>query len=246
MKAGKSLTALSIIVLLLSLAAQPALAAEYRVSSDSACTLADAIKSANKNRAVGGCEAGGDVDVIRISGDITLDSQLPTIRSSMTIISDDASVKRTIDGNFSGRIFNIKGGNVTIRSLQLINGRNYGQRGGAVRILRGHVALIDMRMEHNWAEKGGGALRAGNKGSVTCNQCAFVDNESADGGAIWAGDYSNITLIDSMVYNNTALRGGGMFINQGRAALYGTSFSNNHAPEGADLFTIDAEVIHQP
>ena len=247
MKSGKSLTTLAFIVLLLSLAGQPALAAEFRVSSDSACTLADAIRAANKNAASGGCDAGGEIDVIRVTGDITLTSQLPTIRSNMTIISDDPSVKRTISGDFNWRIFNIDNGpHVTIRSLQLINGRNSGQRGGAIRIVNGKVALIDLRMENNWAEKGGGALRAGNRGWVTCNTCAFVDNQSTDGGAIWAGDNSDITLADSVVYNNTAQRGGGMYIQYGSAALYRTSFSNNHAAEGADIFSIDAELTQQP
>ena len=154
MKAGKSLKVLAFIALLLSLVGQPALAAEFRVSSDSACTLADAIRAANKNAASGGCDAGGEIDVIRVTGDITLTSQLPTIRTNMTIISDDPSVKRTISGDFNWRIFNIDNGpHVTIRSLQLINGRNSGQRGGAIRIVNGKVALIDLRMENNWAEK---------------------------------------------------------------------------------------------
>ncbi len=74
----------------------------------------------------------------------------------------------------------------------------------------------------------------------------FVDNQSFHCGAIWVGDYGKLTLADSVVYNNTAERGGGLFINQGQATLAGTSFSNNHAHEGPDLFSIDAEVTVQP
>ena len=171
MNARKPLSMLAALVLMLSLTtAQSALAATYAVSSGSACTLADAISAANKNQAVGGCSAGGEVDVIRVTGDITLTAELPSIQSNMTIISDDLGVKRVINGNFANRIFNIEGDpSVTIRGLQLINGRNHGMRGGAVRILSGNVALIDVRMENNWAELGGGALRAGSTGRVACS-----------------------------------------------------------------------------
>ena len=248
MNARPMLSLLATLVTVMSLAAaQPAFAAEFQVNSTSACTLADAIRSANKNESVGGCSAGSDIDVIKVTGDITLNAELPTIRSKMTIISDDLASKRIISGDYQYRIFNVdRGASVTLRALQLINGRKWGQRGGALRMLAGRVGLIDVRMENNWAELGGGALRAGNRGTVTCHRCAFVDNQSTDGGAIWVGDYGNITLADSVVYNNSADRGGGMFIIYGHATLAGTSFSNNHADEGPDLLAIEAEVVVQP
>ena len=248
MKRRKLFSTLATTILLLSLAAaNPTFATDYSVSSSSACTLADAIRSANKNEAVGGCSAGGDVDVILVTGDITLNAKLPSIRSNLTIMSDDTGIKRTISGNYAYRIFNVdEHVNVTLRGLQLIAGRNSGERGGAVRVVSGHVTLIDVRMEDNWAELAGGALRVANRGTVTCNMCQFVDNHSAVGGAIWVGNYGNITLADSVVYNNSADRGGGMYINKGRATLAGTSFSNNSAAEGPDLLSIDAEIDVRP
>ena len=241
------LSTLSTLILMLSIAVQPTFATDYTVSSTSACTLADAIRAANKNEAVSSCSSGGEIDVIVVTSDITLSSELPTIRSALTIISDDTTIKRVISGDYAYRIFNVdQGTRLTLRGLQLTGGRNWGQRGGALRILAGHVTLIDVRMEDNWAEKGGGALRAGNRGTVTCNMCVFVDNESSDGGAIWIGDYGNLTLTDSAVYNNSAQRGGGMYIQYGHATLAGTSFSNNHAAEGPDLLSIDAEIDVRP
>ena len=102
-------------------------------------------------------------------------------------------------------------------------------------------------MEDNWAEKGGGALRVGNGSSATCNKCQFVDNHSPIGGAIWVGDEgTNLVLENSMVYNNSADKGGGMYIKHGSATISGTTFSNNHAAEGADLLSDDAEITLQP
>ena len=95
----------------------------------------------------------------------------------------------------------------------------------------GHANITDVRMENNWAEHGGGALRVGNGSSANCNMCQFVDNSAPLGGAIWVGDEgSSLVLTNSMVYNNSAEQGGGgMYIKQGSATIAGTTFSNNSA-----------------
>ena len=96
--------------------------------------------------------------------------------------------------------------------------------------------------------RGGGALRIGNGSSGSCNMCQFVDNHSPQGGAIWVGDEgSSLILNNSMVYNNSAEQGGGgMYIKHGSATIAGTTFSNNSAPEGPDLLSLDAEISIQP
>ena len=229
-------------------AAQQTFAADFTVSATSDCTFADAIKAANKDEAVGSCVAGNGDDTIYLSGDITLGANLPTIRSNMTINSNDHTIKRVISGDHAYRIFNVEdGASLTLLCLQLIDGRNHGMRGGAVRILRGSAHITDVRMENNWAENGGGALRVGNGSSATCRMCQFVDNSSPVGGAIWVGDEgTNLVLTDSMVYNNSADKGGGMFIARASATISGTTFSNNTAPEGPDLLSVDARITLQP
>ena len=166
----------------------------------------------------------------------------------MTINSNDHTIKRVISGDHAYRIFNVEdGASLTLLCLQLIDGRNHGMRGGAVRILRGSAHITDVRMENNWAENGGGALRVGNGSSATCRMCQFVDNSSPVGGAIWVGDEgTNLVLTDSMVYNNSADKGGGMFIARASATISGTTFSNNTAPEGPDLLSVDARITLQP
>ena len=249
MNAGKTLTLLTAIFLVLGFAAaQPTFATDYTVDGSSACTLADAIKAANRDEAYGNCAAGSGDDTIYLSGDITLSSPLPTVRSNMTINSNDHTIKRVISGNHAFRIFNVESGaRLKLLCLQLIDGRNHAMRGGAIRVLDGRVELSDVRMENNWAEFGGGALRVGNGSSASCNMCQFVDNQAPDGGAIWVGDEgTSFVLQNSVVYNNSAERGGGMFIKQGSATISGTSFSNNSANEGPDLLSIDAELTLQP
>ena len=247
MNAAKLFKAMIILMLSLPLA-QHTLAADFTVSSTSDCTLADAIQAANRDEAYGNCHAGSGHDTIYLSDDITLSGNLPTVASRMTINSNDHTIKRVISGNNAYRIFNVEhGGNLSLLCLQLIDGRGHGVRGGAVRLLDGRVDMFDVRMENNWAERGGGALRVGSGGSAICNRCQFVDNNSTDGGAIWVGDEgTSFVLNDSVVYNNSGQRGGGMFIKQGSATIAGTTFSNNTAAEGPDLLSIDAELTLQP
>ena len=248
MHTGKLLAMLMTISLLLWLpVGQQTLAADFTVSSSSDCTLADAIKAANSDQAVGGCGDGSGDDTITITSDITLGGNLPDIVSNITIKSHNGT-KHTISGAGAYHIFNIDhGGKLTLKVLQLIAGRYHDARGGAVRVLSGRAKLTDVRMEDNWAERGGGALRVGNGSSATCRKCQFVDNRSPEGGAIWVGDEgSNLVLENSVVYNNSADRGGGMYIKQGSATLSGTTFSNNSAAEGPDLLSIDAELTIQP
>ena len=248
MYTGKMLSALSTLLLLFALTTNSTFATDYTVDANSGCTLADAIKAANRDEAVGNCGAGQGNDTIYLAGDITLGVNLPTVQSNLTINSNDHTIKRVINGNHAFRIFNVdNGGRLTLLCLQLINGRNHGKRGGAVRVRDGHALLTDVRMENNWAEKGGGALRVGNGNSATCQMCQFVDNQSPVGGAIWVGgEGSNLVLENSVVYNNSADRGGGMYIQLGSATIAGTTFSNNSAAEGPDLLSVDAEITLQP
>ena len=102
-------------------------------------------------------------------------------------------------------------------------------------------------MENNWAEKGGGALRVGNGSSANCQMCQFVDNHSPvkaapSGSATKAAAWS---WLNSIVYNNSADQGGGMYIKQGSATIAGTTFSNNSAAEGPDLLSDNAEITLQ-
>ena len=94
--------------------------------SSSVCTLRDAIISANTDEAVGQCAAGSGSDTIRIGADfffqtLTLVNELPTVSSNVTIDAGGNNV--SISGNELHRIFNVDGGDLTIRNgISLING----------------------------------------------------------------------------------------------------------------------------
>ena len=79
------------------------------------CTLADHIRSANTNTTVGFCPAGTSHDVITIREDITLSEALPPITGTITIEGGD----HTISGDGQFRIFDVSGGNLTLKDVTL-------------------------------------------------------------------------------------------------------------------------------
>ena len=98
----------------------------------SVCTLADHIRSANTNTAVGFCPAGTSHDIITITEDITLDEPLP-------VITDDLAIDGrgyTISGDRRFQIFDIESGKVVFKRLTLADGVNLGEDpdgyGGAI------------------------------------------------------------------------------------------------------------------
>ena len=238
---------ITLICLQLSL---PVGATEYIISGSSACGLADAIGAANLDETVGNCPAGAGEDTMLLAENITLSAALPTIRSNITITTDNLRFTRVISGDRAHAIFNVEdGGRLTLRQLDLIDGHSLGMQGGALRLVQAHAHLTGVRFEDNWAQMGGGALGMALGSSVTCNQCRFVSNMSGHGGAIWvSGVASSIVLNNSLVYYNAADRGGGVFIRGGSATLVNTTFSHNVAGlgQGFDILSIGANITIMP
>ena len=91
----------------------------YAPVSASVCSLADHIRAANTNTAVGACPKGTSHDIITITEDITLTEALPAITGTITIEGGG----HTISGGRMFRIFDVRGGSLTINNLTLIDGR---------------------------------------------------------------------------------------------------------------------------
>ncbi len=149
------------VVTLLAGSATPALA--------SVCTLADHIRSANTNTAVGFCPAGTSHDIITIGEDITLTEPLPPITDTITIEGGG----HRISGGGEFRIFEVNGGNLTIKNLTLTEGR--AEHGGAVRMQAGKLAIYDSSFIGNRTEKSAGAIYASG-GTLDIRNSRFEDN----------------------------------------------------------------------
>eukprot|EP01105_Mastigella_eilhardi_P013325 TRINITY_DN3030_c0_g1_i1.p2 TRINITY_DN3030_c0_g1~~TRINITY_DN3030_c0_g1_i1.p2 ORF type:complete len:310 (+),score=69.82 TRINITY_DN3030_c0_g1_i1:854-1783(+) len=68
---------------------------------------------------------------------------------------------------------------------------------------------------NNTAAAAGGAvsvLALASPGKVEITSCNFTENSAADGGAMWIGNSSSMHVINVHVTDNTAKRGGGIYI----------------------------------
>ena len=167
---------------ILFLGAVAALFAGAGTASASVCTLADHIKSANTNSAVGFCPAGTSHDIITIAEDITLIEPLPPITGTITIEGGG----HTISGDEEFPIFVVRGGRLTINNLTLTKG------------------YFEGSWEKGWAAAGGIQVRNG--GKATVNDSTFIDNRSGRGhGAAIAVDSSELTVYNSSFVRNRSL-----------------------------------------
>jgi hypothetical protein len=147
----------------------PAPADAARIETGAACTLADAIASANTNAAVGGCTAGAaGRDTVVLAGATTLSlpdngaNGLPVIVEDLVITSPDPADRSFIARDFTVgtpefRLLEIGTATaapaVTLRRITLQNGRARGTftaggvpvagAGGCIRLVNGALTVVD-------------------------------------------------------------------------------------------------------
>ena len=229
-------------------------------AQDAVCTLADHIRSANTNTAVGFCPAGTSHDIITIAEDITLSEPLPAIRGTITIEGGG----HTISGAGQFRIFDVNGGNLTIRNLTLSEGRATRGSGGFTYIINDEQVEMDaggaLRLDGgaqvqaenttfrgNSADVGGAIALLGGKLSV--DNSSFVRNNSSnhDGGAIFIRRGTISIGKSSFLDNATSLFGGALGAQSGSISVTNTSFEDNFASAGGGVLYIsngDATLTH--
>lgn len=253
---------------LLGLACSGAQAATIAVSTladefgaGSACSLREAVQSANTNADFGGCTHSGTygTDLITLSqgfytlsrGDFSSFTDIDEddnalididIRSNLTIQGVGAGIVSigNTSGDYRGRIFHVVAGTVTITGVTLRDGENpNGRFGGGLRSNSGTtVTLNAVRVFGNTADGGAGGIL--NEGTMTLNGCLVDSNDTTNafdgGGGVYNNTGATMTLNDSRVLNNTT-RGTGAGGNG--AGVY----NQNGGTLTLDNTTVDGNVI---
>ena len=224
------------LILGLALFAGNALAANINIGPNG-CSLADAIRSANSDSAVGNCASGSGTDFI-IAPDgwvVTLSSPLPTITSNLTIRSASDAGLFTIDGNGAHRVLKITGSGtgVTLQRLRITGGHTAfpdAEQGPAIRIEDATVHLED-------------SIVSGNSGSSFKTAGIFVTdgNLTISASAVQDNTVTGLRVVDSTVHIVDSA-----FVSNGFAEM--TLLSGSVAIEGsliaAQRFAISAyEVV---
>ena len=209
----------------------------------SACNLADRIRSANTNTAVGSCPAGTSHDIITITEDITIDEPLPPITGTITIEGGG----HTISGDKKFPIFIVDGGRLTINYLTMTKGYHKAAAGtnrqasGAVTLDAGsEVTVNHSTFSLNFGRSRGGAINVF-RSTLTINNSSFVKNRAeGTGGAISIYQSTAVIRNSSFVGNVTggSQAGGAIFVGQGVTLdVTNSTFSGNSAGMGGAIAT---------
>ena len=176
---------------------------------------------------------------ITLDSDITLRAALPPITSRITIEGGG----RTISGASEFRIFNVNGGNLTIRNLTLTDGNGGLDAGGAIRVGRNARLLVERVAFYRNAAKVGGAIGArGRYNSVRVANSSFQGNSAEQGGAISLG-IDQATIESSSFWQNLATTSGGAIAAfRGEIAIRNSAFFLNIAGAGGGIHNTRADV----
>ena len=201
------------------------------------CSLADAIKSANRGWAVGGCPAGkAGADTITLTANVTLSDRLPGIGSNITI----EGAGHTISGANTFPIFNVYPGPLTVNDLTMTEGRGVG--GVAIESTDGVITVNRSKIIANHSV--GHILSSG--GGIFCFPCTLIirdsliannSTETNGGGIAWHGFKENeyLEIVDSVIDGNSARSGGGLYISSPdtlqQPTIRNTTISNNVAKD---------------
>lgn len=227
-------------------------AAEIEVNDT--CSLADAIRSANTNAAVGGCAAGDDtsssnplpnfyenVDIISIRRNVTLAAPLPAIESRIAVHGNF----HTVDGDNKTRIFNVTSGGLGIFQLAITKGLAENNQGGAIKVTGSADLEIRDSSVRDSATSGtssngihGGGIYFNSSGRLVIIQSLLsgnaVGSSTAYGGGVYLGSNSNDSsnvLSRSHIISNRASRGAGLYVAGGATLnLYSSVFDRNMYP----------------
>ncbi len=216
-----------------------------RVEGD--CRLEEAIRSANHDRAYGGCSAGYGADIIELSHDVHLDAPLPPVRSDITILGNG----REIDGSQRYQILYVEAGaSLALEHVVLSRGRGQDEGdlragsyklGGAVFNL-GSLRVHNSVFRDNYAEDGGGAIL--NNGSLRVSGSVFHNNSARFAGAIdnWSEE-AVLHISDSEFRDNHVPQFGGALDNGGSATIEGSAFYGNSAGTGGAINNFTALAV---
>lgn len=249
--AGGSLHWRAALALLLALCSSAPSAATITVdtsasgSSSSACTLLDAVASANRDSAVGGCVA-GDADALDtiVFADALANT---TIRPGGTLVLENAplainggSLGIILSGDNQYRLIESKRGSPLrrLQGLTFVNGAT-STDGGAIDN-DGTLEVIACTVRQSQAGDDGGAIN--NKGSLAVKSSIVAQNSSGDdGGAI--SNKGTLTIDRSTVDRNTASDDAGAISNSGSLTIWNSAISNNVAKDDAGAIDNEGTVL---
>ncbi len=143
---------------------------------------------------------------------ITLTSgELAISGKQLTIDASQLPDRIKISGNNQSRIFNIENqSNVSLKHLELLNGRSLNENGGGIRAYESQMHCANITIRNCISDVDGGALWL-NSITGSADRCSFMGNDCiGSGGGIFVIGNTPFTITNSEIAGNRALLGGGI------------------------------------
>lgn len=178
-------------------------------------------------RAIVAAANAGDVITFNLTVPATITLASPIVLTKNLSISGPGASALTISGNDAVQILFVASGvNASVTALTLSHGA--GAVGGAVSN-NGNLTLRDVSLTGNRDGSAGGAIYNGTQ-TLALNHCTISGNTGGylGGGLFNAG---TATIVDSMISNNRARRGGGIGNSFGSLTVIDSVIADNEASD---------------
>jgi CSLREA domain-containing protein len=214
------------------------------LNNDSDCSLREAIQAANTDAQVDQCTAGtGDDTIILPAGtytltlagagdDLNLTGDLDIFDTAGLTITGAGPGSTIINANSIDRVFDIRpgAGTVVISGVTIFNGNVTGGDGGGIYDYDADLTLINTAVSSNTATNGGGVCI--NQSTATFTQTGdstIACNTAGNGGGGVFVDQGSAALSGGQIFSNAAYYGGGVYVFNGSAILSGVRILSNTA-----------------
>ncbi|MEM6453925.1 MAG: hypothetical protein AAF772_02410 [Acidobacteriota bacterium] len=235
-----TMRALIAILLLIAapIVAQPIQVGTSDAVSTTACTLSDALATAQQGASVGACVWGGETTVALDKGGVYALAAPPAPVAQPLTLRGDASAVAPAEIRWatgaSGRFFDVApGGVLTLRNLQLTGGSAF--EGGALRVQAGGAAdMHGVTFADNHAQYAGGAIDSA--GALTIRHATFDGNDAGyAGGAIHSHGAGTVDVGHSLFVDNDGW-GGAIYQNGDALSVHSATFSANVGFYGGAIY----------
>ncbi len=179
---------------------------------------------------------------LQIFGNTATDAGGVFVASGSATLSDVAIISNTGNGHGGGVVVNL--GSMILNGGQIL--ANYGGSGGGVFLAQGRMTLSGGQIVSNTAQYGGGVFISIMTGTLTqtgADSVIAYNSAAIKGGGVWI-EQGQATLNGGQILSNTAGQsGGGVYVVTGSATLNGEQIVGNTASQGGGLFSTGTTVM---
>ncbi len=253
------------VVLLVTLAGSPSPATAGTIitvttfvdelNAGGACSLREAVRSANTNTAIGGCPAGtaGEDTIVLGAGtytlsigpsgdDLAVNGDLDFTNDTVLLGAGSTSTTVTAAAGWTDRIAEVHvGTDVTMRGVKITGGNMLTSNGGGL-FNWGNLTLVNSEVSGNDSASVGGGIAS--QGPLVIIGSTVAGNTGDDGGGGINHSGGNLTIVNSTITgNNTTGQGAGIYTNAPTLIQHSWIIGNLAGSHGGGIVVSDMTTV---